>query len=299
MSNWLSLSKDQQLNLFNQIGDVTGLPPYAIEKDAWVTLVLRMLFASKLHDHIVFKGGTSLSKVYNLIERFSEDIDLAINREYLGFDSELSKGEIVLFLNDDVILNLEHFEEHLKIHSKNNNVAVRGKTIWHPDCLTTNLMKWLSSVVFIYHPDMNKDNCSYVYFHTSDLSMGRHWFDKEKFDEDFPYASFEDTEFGYRLEKKYGLRLIFCEKAISQHYHFYNLRSHIKRAKINGLSGAILSRKQPDLNYRIVDLFLKMSQREKLKIIIGLILKFNINTPEFFSLIYDYFYAKELLKHIN
>jgi len=94
MSNWLSLSKDQQLNLFNQIGDVTGLPPYAIEKDAWVTLVLRMLFASKLHDHIVFKGGTSLSKVYNLIERFSEDIDLAINREYLGFDSELSKGEI-------------------------------------------------------------------------------------------------------------------------------------------------------------------------------------------------------------
>jgi hypothetical protein len=94
MSNWLSLPKDQQLNLFNQTGEVTGLPPYAIEKDAWVTLVLRMLFASKLHDQIVFKGGTSLSKGYNLIERFSEDIDLSINREYLGFDSELSKGEI-------------------------------------------------------------------------------------------------------------------------------------------------------------------------------------------------------------
>ena len=216
-----------------------------------------------------------------------------------NYGVELSKGEIVLFLNDDVILNDMHFEEHLKIHSKNNNVAVRGKTIWRPDCLTTNLMKWLSSIVFIYHPDMNKDNCSYVYFHTSDLSMGRHWFNKEKFDEDFPYASFEDTEFGYRLEKKYGLRLIFCEKAISQHYHFYNLRSHIKRAKINGLSGAILSRKQPDLNYRIVDLFLKIPQREKLKNIFGLILKFKINKPEFFSLVYDYFYAKELLKHKN
>lgn len=244
------------------------------------------------------------SKLQDLAKVQKFDIKIIKNRSRgpasaRNYGVELSKGEIVLFLNDDVILNPEHFEEHLKIHSKNNNVAVRGKTIWHPDCLTTNLMKWLSSVVFIYHPDMNKDNCSYVYFHTSDLSMGRQWFDKEKFDEDFPYASFEDTEFGYRLEKKYGLRLIFCEKAISQHYHFYNLRSHIKRAKINGFSGAILSKKQPDLNYRIVDLFLKMSQREKLKIIIGLILKFKINTPEFFSLIYDYFYAKELLKHIN
>jgi predicted nucleotidyltransferase component of viral defense system len=94
MNNWLSLTKDQQLNLFNQISEVTGLPPFAIEKDAWVTLVLRILFASELYDHIVFKGGTSLSKVYNLIERFSEDIDLAINREYFGFNGDLTKGEI-------------------------------------------------------------------------------------------------------------------------------------------------------------------------------------------------------------
>ena len=211
---------------------------------------------------------------------------------------ELSKGEIILFLNDDVILNESHFEEHLRTHSQNENVAVRGKTIWHPDCLKTELMKWLSTVVFVYHQDMDKNNCSYVYFHTSDLSIGRHWFEKETFDEDFPYAAFEDTEFAYRLEKKYGLRLIFCDKAISQHYHFYNLRNHIKRAKINGISGAILSKKQPDLNYRIVDLFLKMPQKVKLKKIFGLILRFKTNTPEFFSLVYDYFYAKELLKHI-
>lgn len=94
MNNWLSLTKDQQLNLLNQASDATGLPSYSIEKDAWVTLVLRMLFTSELYDNIVFKGGTSLSKVYNLIERFSEDIDLAINREYFGFEGDLSKGEI-------------------------------------------------------------------------------------------------------------------------------------------------------------------------------------------------------------
>jgi hypothetical protein len=94
MSNWLSLERDQQVEIFNQAGAETGLPPFTIEKDAWVTLVLRMLFASELSEHIVFKGGTSLSKVYNLIKRFSEDVDLAIDRSYFGYEGMLSKGEI-------------------------------------------------------------------------------------------------------------------------------------------------------------------------------------------------------------
>ncbi len=94
MNNWLSLEKEQQIELFVQAGAITGLPPFAIEKDAWVTLVLRMLFASDLNENIVFKGGTSLSKVYDLIERFSEDIDLAIDRSYFKYEGMLSKGEI-------------------------------------------------------------------------------------------------------------------------------------------------------------------------------------------------------------
>ena len=53
-----------------------------------------MLFSSELKEHIVFKGGTSLSKVYGLIDRFSEDIDISIDKEYLGFEGDLSKGQI-------------------------------------------------------------------------------------------------------------------------------------------------------------------------------------------------------------
>lgn len=94
MSKWLDLAKDDQIELFNQIGAETGLQPFSIEKDAWVTLVLRILFRSKISDYIVFKGGTSLSKAYGLIERFSEDIDFSISREYLGFCNELTKGQI-------------------------------------------------------------------------------------------------------------------------------------------------------------------------------------------------------------
>lgn len=94
MTNWLSLSKADQIELFTQIGVQTNLPPSAIEKDAWVSLILRMIFTSETANHFIFKGGTSLSKAFNLIQRFSEDIDLGIDRQYLGFEGDLSKGQI-------------------------------------------------------------------------------------------------------------------------------------------------------------------------------------------------------------
>jgi len=94
IDNWLNLPKHRQLDLFNQLSAVTGIQPQAIEKDAWVTLVLRMIFSSKIEQYLVFKGGTSLSKSYKIIERFSEDIDIAIDRNYLGFGGDLTKGEI-------------------------------------------------------------------------------------------------------------------------------------------------------------------------------------------------------------
>ena len=92
--NWLNLSKNKQQELFKQLSFKTGIQPQAIEKDAWVTLVLRIIFNSEIAEHLIFKGGTSLNKAYGLIKRFSEDIDIAINREFLGFAGELTKGQI-------------------------------------------------------------------------------------------------------------------------------------------------------------------------------------------------------------
>lgn len=83
MNNWLTLTKKEQIEVFTQVGVKTNLPPQAVEKDAWVTLVLRMIFTSDIANHLIFKGGTSLSKAFNLIQRFSEDIYLGIDRKYL------------------------------------------------------------------------------------------------------------------------------------------------------------------------------------------------------------------------
>lgn len=70
-------------------GRLDTLPGY-VEKDFWVCLVLDALFNRRPEGHprLIFKGGTSLSKAFGLIERFSEDIDLVVFRDDLGFEGE-------------------------------------------------------------------------------------------------------------------------------------------------------------------------------------------------------------------
>ena len=92
--NWQKLSKTDKLQIFEETKKKTGLPIQAIEKDWWVTQTLGLIFAMDCAPHLVFKGGTSLSKAWNVIERFSEDIDLALDRRYLGFDTEMSKSQV-------------------------------------------------------------------------------------------------------------------------------------------------------------------------------------------------------------
>ena len=94
IKNWLEISDEQRKKYINTIAIESGISAESVEKDWWVTLVLRALFTSSFAKHISFKGGTSLSKCWNLIERVSEDIDIAINREFLGFSGELSKTQI-------------------------------------------------------------------------------------------------------------------------------------------------------------------------------------------------------------
>jgi len=94
IKNWFELPEAQRKRYINTIGIENGISAETVEKDWWVTLVLRALFTSSFAEHISFKGGTSLSKCWNLIQRVSEDIDIAINREFLGFSGELSKTQI-------------------------------------------------------------------------------------------------------------------------------------------------------------------------------------------------------------
>jgi predicted nucleotidyltransferase component of viral defense system len=84
-NNFIALPEQSRRNAFTEAATRKALPAVAVEKDWWITAVLHALFLLPYAEHLSFKGGTSLSKCYNLIERFSEDIDIAINREKPNF----------------------------------------------------------------------------------------------------------------------------------------------------------------------------------------------------------------------
>ena len=91
---YTDLTEVQQQELLKQANIATRIQKKNIEKDWWVTQVLKALFSLPYAYQLSFKGGTSLSKAWNIIERFSEDIDIAISREYLGFAGELSRTQV-------------------------------------------------------------------------------------------------------------------------------------------------------------------------------------------------------------
>lgn len=94
MNKFTNLQEAERIKYIESLTLEYNLSTVAIEKDWWITAVLRALFALPYAEFLSFKGGTSLSKCYNLIERFSEDVDIAISREYLGFSGILSKTQI-------------------------------------------------------------------------------------------------------------------------------------------------------------------------------------------------------------
>jgi hypothetical protein len=82
-------SPEDQAAIIREVAARRGLLPVMVEKDFWVSWTLAVLFAhSEFAGQLVFKGGTSLSKVFGVIERFSEDIDLSVSPEFLGISEQ-------------------------------------------------------------------------------------------------------------------------------------------------------------------------------------------------------------------
>ena len=92
--NFYKLPNDEKKVIYQQVSQQTRLPAFAVEKDWWVVKTLEIIYQMEISAHLVFKGGTSLSKAWDLIERFSEDVDLAVDRNFWGFKGELKKKEI-------------------------------------------------------------------------------------------------------------------------------------------------------------------------------------------------------------
>ncbi|MCH4154759.1 MAG: nucleotidyl transferase AbiEii/AbiGii toxin family protein [Muribaculaceae bacterium] len=112
-SNYFALTAEQQRMVLEQAAIKKALPKQAIEKDMWVTVILQIVFSFPCSENIVFKGGTSISKVWGLISRFSEDIDLAIDRGLFEFEGDLTKRQVKklrkassIFVRDELLSQL-------------------------------------------------------------------------------------------------------------------------------------------------------------------------------------------------
>nr|WP_314433974.1 nucleotidyl transferase AbiEii/AbiGii toxin family protein [uncultured Brevundimonas sp.] len=73
---FLQLGADDRRDALAVAADASGRPAHLLEKDVWVVWSLQALYAAPFSEALVFKGGTSLSKAYGVIQRFSEDVDL-------------------------------------------------------------------------------------------------------------------------------------------------------------------------------------------------------------------------------
>ena len=100
-------------NLFEEAIRTTsnhfGIPEIYIEKDYWVTKALKAIFESEIGDEAVFKGGTSLSKCFGMIERFSEDIDIVVTRKEGETDNQMKKKiKLITKVVSEMIPEVEH-----------------------------------------------------------------------------------------------------------------------------------------------------------------------------------------------
>ena len=86
MTEFFQLSTAERLEAINTAANKSGLLPHLLEKDIWVVWSLRHLFTGPNAQHLVFKGGTSLSKAYGVIRRFSEDVDLTYDIRAIASD---------------------------------------------------------------------------------------------------------------------------------------------------------------------------------------------------------------------
>lgn len=89
---FLSLPLEDQADIFRKVGMETGISAQVLQKDVWVCWALEQLFNNKTDVKMTFKGGTSLSKVHKIIDRFSEDVDITI--DYRNLFPEVNPFEI-------------------------------------------------------------------------------------------------------------------------------------------------------------------------------------------------------------
>ena len=143
-----------------------GINQVAIEKDWWVTVTLKALFQTDCHESLIFKGGTSLSKGFNIIERFSEDIDLAISHTFFGVEKTNKNQRDKLrktarkYIHESLSVQLDAQLKAMGVagYTIENITQVKGKDgEWRPIDSDKD-----PTVILLHYPSIVEETISYI-----------------------------------------------------------------------------------------------------------------------------------------
>lgn len=177
---WLNNVLVDRLAMLQQTEiDHPGINQVAIEKDWWVTVTLKALFQTDCREALIFKGGTSLSKGFNIIERFSEDIDLAIGHSFFGIEKTSKSQREKLRKTARAYI---HETLSVQLDARLKEMGITGYSIENITQVQDKNGEWKAidsdkdpTVILLHYPSIVEETISYipprVKIETSCLSM--------------------------------------------------------------------------------------------------------------------------------
>ncbi len=180
-----------------------------------------------------------------------------------------ASADIVLFIGDDIFVQPGFLKAHLETHQSHpeKNTVVLGYSTWNPPSEwgadwvrmgggwfpveVNDYMRFLerSGWQFGYgflKPGLVENPQPYKFFYTSNISLKKSYFQKEKFDESFKAYGWEDMELGYRLFKNHDLKLFYQPDAKAYHHHHIPETELPKKMQRVGQSAVLFKQKHPD-----------------------------------------------------
>lgn len=164
---WLNNDIVDRLAMLQQTeADHPGINQLAIEKDWWVTITLKALFQTDCSKFLIFKGGSSLSKGFHIIERFSEDIDLAIGHSFFGIEktTKNQREKLRKMARSYILENLS-----TQLDTQLKSMGVSGYRIESVTQVQNKEGEWLPidsdkdpSVILLHYPSIVEDAISYI-----------------------------------------------------------------------------------------------------------------------------------------
>jgi hypothetical protein len=133
MKNWHKISKREKLEIFNKIALRNEISSNDVEKDWWITETIHLIFQTRLSSHLSLKGGIAFNKAWNLHEKNADDIHLALDKSFYGFNGSLTTSQLTTiktrlynYINEQFYPSLKQKfkdkELNVLIHLNENNI---------------------------------------------------------------------------------------------------------------------------------------------------------------------------------